>query len=92
MDAFMKTFGKLAELAGREPPPPSVNVGGVMARIAELSPDAEEEYVPIRLFAGVGAIAAVAAAVVLVFAVGSVMDLYGQSNVDQLFDVMDAIL
>ncbi|MDR1611627.1 MAG: hypothetical protein LBT97_02460 [Planctomycetota bacterium] len=89
----MKTFGKLAELAEREPPPPTVNASGVLARIAELSPDADEEYVPIRLFAGVGALATVAAAVVLVFAAWSATDLYGLGrNLDQLFDVMDAIL
>jgi hypothetical protein len=92
MDAFMNRIGKLAELAGLEPPLPPVNVAGVMGRIMELSPEAEEEYVPIRLFAGVGAAAAIAAAVVLVFAAGSFMDLYTGNNIDQLFDVMDAIL
>jgi hypothetical protein len=61
MDAFLNKIEALALLATREDDPPPPGVAGVMARIRELGPEADDDTFPFRLFLGGTAAAAVLA-------------------------------
>lgn len=96
MDAFLKRIERLADFASREADPRPLDPSGVMARIAALPPDLEDEEestLSLKLFAGVGAAAAAAAAVIFVFAASAWLDLNSPGAViESLMEVMETTL
>lgn len=98
MDAVLKKIELLAEKAAQEVDPRPLDAALVMARInrlpAELEDEEEADNVwSFRLFAGVGAAAVAAAAVIFVFAAGAWMDLNSPAAViESLMEVMETTI
>lgn len=96
MDAFLKKIEQLADLASGRADPQPLDPAGVMARIASLPSELEEEEdstLSLKLFAGVGAAAAAAAAVIFVLAASAWIDLNSTgAAIESLMEVMEATL
>lgn len=96
MDSFLKKIERLADLASGRADPRPLDPSGVMIRIANLPPELEEEddsIMSLKLFAGVGGIAAAAATVIFVLAASAWIDLNSTSTaIESLMEVMETAL
>lgn len=80
---------RLSEIAAGEPAPRPLNVAAVMTHITHVRAVAATNAESLRLFAGVGFLAAAAAVLVLVFAVPAWSDMSNPAvAMDSLMDVI----
>ncbi len=93
MDAFMKKIERLSEMAARRPNPLPLDAGGVLSRIRELEIEEEATQLPLMVYFGGAAAAAVVAIGVTVIASSAWSDM---SNpfvaMSSLGDVVDVLL